>query len=250
MSIHLHDVIEQLNNGMLASTSPKPINIAAIIRRFRISSESAICFHCGDAHHTEEFRIIAELVKLPYPTCWFEFHTQEGDAGVLCEYDEDCILGGIVFFKRPAWKEWCFTGFGYFQNNGIVTDAEQQESVQTVVFASLCMVASFLSALNCSNVKRTEHSPSQKLQKARLKRGKQPLFSFWTLELPFERNEKGEPLGGTHASPRVHLRRGHVRQYAVGKWTWVQPCAVGNKAIGIIHKDYKTHESIRTQSTA
>ncbi len=45
-------------------------------------------------------------------------------------------------------------------------------------------------------------------------------------------------FGGTHASPRLHLRRGHPRQYAPGKYCWVQPCVVGNKAAGMVHKDY------------
>ena len=93
--------------------------------------------------------------------------------------------------------------------------------------------------MNCSNIIKVEHNPDEKLQKARIKRGKKPLFSYWTLQLsiPNER-EEGASLGGTHASPRVHLRRGHARQYAPGKYTWVQPCAVGNKSLGVIHKDY------------
>ena len=100
------------------------------------------------------------------------------------------------------------------------------------------VVLAFLSAINCTNVRRAEHKPDAKLQKARAKRGKQPLFSYWTLELDLSRPESSESLGGTHASPRLHLRRGHARQYAPGKWTWVQPCAVGNKSAGMVHKDY------------
>jgi hypothetical protein len=45
-------------------------------------------------------------------------------------------------------------------------------------------------------------------------------------------------VGGAHASPRLHLRRGHARQFAPGKWTWVRDCAVGNKVAGVISKDY------------
>jgi hypothetical protein len=96
---------------------------------------------------------------------------------------------------------------------------------------------SFLSALHCCNVKQEEHHPDAKLNKARAKRGKAPLFSYWTLQLD-GKTERGNDHGGTHASPRVHLRRGHPRQYTPGKWTWVQPHAVGNKAAGMVHKDY------------
>jgi hypothetical protein len=103
-------------------------------------------------------------------------------------------------------------------------------------------VTRFLSALNCININRIEHKPSEKLQKARAKRGKQPLFSYWTLEIDLPKSRAaGEDYGGTHASPRVHLRRGHPRKYAPGKYCWVQPHVVGNKAAGMVHKDYSVH---------
>lgn len=92
--------------------------------------------------------------------------------------------------------------------------------------------------MNCTNVGRQEHKPDAALQKARAKRGKQPLFSYWTLELNGRDGGAAQSFGGTHASPRVHLRRGHPRQYAPGKWTWVQPHAVGNRELGMVHKDY------------
>jgi hypothetical protein len=117
-----------------------------------------------------------------------------------------------------------------------VEDAAEGEF--SIIQSVIDVMAAFLSALNCTNIKRVEHRPDAKLQKARAKRGKQPLFSYWTLELDLSRAESSESLGGTHASPRLHLRRGHPRQYAPGKFTWVQPCAVGNKKAGMVHKDY------------
>lgn len=99
-------------------------------------------------------------------------------------------------------------------------------------------ISSFLTLLNCSNIRRIEHSPSEALQKARTRRGKLPLFSYWTLEINTFRSPPAENKGGSHASPRLHLRRGHPRQYALEKWCWVNPHAVGNKKLGIVHKDY------------
>jgi hypothetical protein len=95
----------------------------------------------------------------------------------------------------------------------------------------------FMICLNCSNIKRLEHKPDHALQKSRAKKGKLPLFSYWTLHLD-GRSESGESLGGTHASPRVHIRRGHPREYTPGKFTWVQPAVVGNPRMGMVHKDY------------
>jgi hypothetical protein len=95
----------------------------------------------------------------------------------------------------------------------------------------------FVAAMHCGNVTQKQTRPADRLNRARVKRGKKPLFSYWTLHL--SRSEAGEALGGTHDSPRVHLRRGHPRQYAPGKYTWVQPHVVGNKTLGMVHKDYE-----------
>lgn len=45
-------------------------------------------------------------------------------------------------------------------------------------------------------------------------------------------------LGGTHASPRWHMRRGHWRTYKSGKRVWVEQMEVGDKSKGVIVKDY------------
>jgi hypothetical protein len=45
-------------------------------------------------------------------------------------------------------------------------------------------------------------------------------------------------LGGSHASPRMHWRRGHVRTLADGRKVQVKPCVVGDVARGTIAHDY------------
>jgi len=143
----------------------------------------------------------------------------------------------VFFRKSHVWTFVCWTtGDGdrlktYGDVNGL--------NLEVVAPEYVCAVRVFFTAMNCKNVVAKEVVHDAKLQKAREKRGKKPLFSFWTLELKQEKTEKCEGYGGTHNSPRLHLRRGHPREYAPGKWTWVQPCAVGNKALGLIHKDYR-----------
>lgn len=63
--------------------------------------------------------------------------------------------------------------------------------------------------LNCENVETVEIAANPKLNKARLAKGKQPFFSYKVLTLSADRqgnrlSEAGS-LGGTHASPRMHL---------------------------------------------
>lgn len=44
--------------------------------------------------------------------------------------------------------------------------------------------------------------------------------------------------GGTHASPRWHIRRGHWRQLADGRRVFVRECHVGDASRGGVIKDY------------
>jgi hypothetical protein len=45
--------------------------------------------------------------------------------------------------------------------------------------------------------------------------------------------------GGTHASPRWHIRRGHWRTLADGRRVFVQACEVGDATRGGVLKDYQ-----------
>lgn len=213
---------------------------------------NAMCFYLGDESDLRGFRFIPELVRPPYPVAWFEFD-HLGDRGtnrfgvLAIEQGEETVW---IVFCRPAKDDyWTIRGWACIAERGAeelkwqISPKAIGETESNAALVVLHCVSAFLSAINCSNVRRIEHAPPEKMQKARAKRGKKPLFSFWTLELDTERRNEDGHVGGTHASPRLHLRRGHARQYAKGKWCWVQPCVVGNKAAGIVHKDY----SIRTQ---
>jgi hypothetical protein len=57
-------------------------------------------------------------------------------------------------------------------------------------------------------------------------------------DLPPEPARPGPP-GGTHASPRWHLRRGHWRTCPSGKLGWVRDCEVGDKARGGVVSSYE-----------
>lgn len=242
MGNHLRELMECIDQmDVTASASLTDQYVDAALSWFRLRASEAMCFEAGDPNDQAGMKIIGELVRLPYPTCWIELHRRldEGTiivGGLLIE--RDGALEGQVWTKSDG--RWGYTMFFRSvagENQSKISGINQADAeIAATIIGSFRL---FLSALNCTNVRRVEHAPDAKLQKARAKRGKQPLFSYWTLELDLSRAESSESLGGTHASPRLHLRRGHPRQYAPGKWTWVQPCAVGNKHLGLIHKDYK-----------
>ena len=91
----------------------------------------------------------------------------------------------------------------------------------------------------------TAYRPSRKgttaQQSKRQRSGKAPLFDWNTVTIK-PTPDKGECQGGTHASPRLHDRRGHWRKYPSGKVGWVQNCKVGDASKGVVFKDYQIAE--------
>lgn len=75
---------------------------------------------------------------------------------------------------------------------------------------------------------------SQRLQA----KGKAPLFSWNTVRIDPPK-PKQEHKKGTHATPRLHDRRGHLRRMANGKTCLVRACKVGDASKGVVFKDYE-----------
>ncbi len=104
--------------------------------------------------------------------------------------------------------------------------------------------------LGCSNVETADNPAPTALNKKRAKAGKFPVLEYKTLVLKLDaQRTSGQVCGGTHASPRVHLRRGHVRRLESGRRVWVQACVVGS-AHGMVLKDYKITTAVAVGSNA
>lgn len=101
------------------------------------------------------------------------------------------------------------------------------------------MLVQACSVINCANVSTADVEPSAALNKKRVASGKQPFFSYKVLTLSDERAAPGRGgSGGGHTSPRMHLRRGHLRhlEHAV---VWVRPAMINaDSKRGVVLKDY------------
>ena len=96
-----------------------------------------------------------------------------------------------------------------------------------------------------ANKSTQAHVPSIKrgLTSDRLiKKGQPPLYEWRTVIVDPIKPVKREHMGGTHASPRQHDRRGHMRTLQGGRQVWVKPCRVGDASKGVVFKDYKLVE--------
>lgn len=77
----------------------------------------------------------------------------------------------------------------------------------------------------------------------RKKKGKSALYEWKTVTLELKRPElPSAPKGGTHASPRLHQRRGHWVTSKLGKRFWRSEAVVGKAENGMLFHDYKTTE--------
>jgi hypothetical protein len=71
----------------------------------------------------------------------------------------------------------------------------------------------------------------------KIAQGKKPLYEWRTVVISPQKPHKPHQ-GGTHAPPRQHDRRGHLRRLRNGRSVWVRPCKVGNPALGTVFHDY------------
>ncbi|MCP4127325.1 MAG: hypothetical protein GY753_09715 [Gammaproteobacteria bacterium] len=215
----------------------------------------AIKFDLGDefsnmpGFEMEEAKI--SVPKLPYDKVYFEAVSHDGNRyGAIFEnYGEYGVCGQVLLeaqLENSAIKGLIPMGVSFFEDGDKLAihaaHAEGFEEKEIAMIAALDLMVKAIEVLNCSNVKTIDSQEKKFINKKRKAKGKLPLFTYKTLHIDTgEREEQKGPSKGAHASPRVHLRRGHIRKLAAGKTTWVQPCVVGDKSKGIVHKEYLVH---------
>ena len=82
--------------------------------------------------------------------------------------------------------------------------------------------------------KRGNNAPIRR----KIAQGKTPTYDWKTVVVEPVKQRK-EDQGGTHASPRLHDRRGHLRRLQNGKTCWVKPHKVGDASKGVVFHDYQ-----------
>lgn len=119
-------------------------------------------------------------------------------------------------------------------------DAKSMEAEAQWATVTSSSVLELIEALSCSNV---THEPIEKINPAvnarRIRDGKLPLYETRCLVINAGKSVGvGNGIGGTHGSPRQHLRRGHIRRHPTAGNIWVNSCVVGSSELGVIEKQY------------
>jgi len=202
---------------------------------------------------TEEISIAKEVFQInrpPFPfcvICW-QGKNENVDLHAWASVKGTNPEEGIVirmFRKMPSEQVVYFTPLMYYVKDDQVRYNAVDKN-KTINNEDAEMILSFIGSWYESLSKRKEaYIPSvQKTftNKRRLAKGKLPIYEWRTVTIePVEPRKSHK--GGTHASPRLHDRRGHLRKLKNGKNVWVKPCKVGNASQGTVFHDYRISEA-------
>ena len=199
-------------------------------------------FDVGNIPELVEAILDDELFAMPYPRTSFcgvdvdgskfcvVLVTGEGHVSVAGRYN----TGKFSAIIRP------FSYVNTDEGIRIYSDEKIKPPPREHYLPVMALVSRFVQNLNAAP--QTAYLPTPKksfLNTARAAKGKPlVLFDWHTVEIA-PRKPKSELQGGTHASPRLHDRRGHWRVCKGGKKVWVKACKVGDASKGVVFKDYE-----------
>ena len=214
-------------------------------------------------------------LRLPYPTITIEWHELTQDSSDTRQVDKRVLIASeiagdddeIMIVVYSAYHfcdgEWELAPVGYrFQESwdrgrpsgerGVVPfdpfpisdfefcfESAIKRHDDGIMVGQAGVILEFLEALACSNVTHEPIEPVDPRKNAkRIKAGKLPIYETRILTIEAgKQGQGGTGQGGSHASPRQHLRRGHIRRLA-DKNIWVNACVVGKAETGVIDKQY------------
>lgn len=212
-----------------------------------------------------------DRIRLPFPVVALEFDAPpklpearvRGDKRVVLAWEKDGPAGEPVVSVLPlAWSSKSQRWIPYLAFIELPCESRNEYAAALVPFGEpgrlamekysdkdakqiflkesameIAAVADFCAAMACTNVSTDIIRPNRE---ARAARPASTLFDYHVLMIRAgAEHQTSEDKGGTHASPRTHLRRGHIRRLAWGPRVWVNSCVVNPSAIGTVNKDYR-----------
>lgn len=201
-------------------------------------------------HNHNDWRPFAEagLVDLPYPKTSFRANLTyeiEGRAGSFetIWIAEQIALGmpiallTLTLRRDKDERPLILTSFRRYEK-GALQAHKLVDTGMDQVFFMLWMI------LNTKGVEKRVVQPDEKLNKARERNGKDPLKPYTVVDTKAyitalrETERMEEEDGGTHASPRPHLRRAHLRHLSGDRIVPVMACIVnGSSDLAVAVRD-------------
>jgi len=165
-------------------------------------------------------------VRLPYPNCVFEFVCNGLPCLIWCRQPSSSLFEFLTFLNVEK-DTWTFLGKNAAPFGGVVAYLLKQVLALAIV-------------LDADVATTRKVDAPAKLNKKRALSGKPPLVSYHVVDLNKKKRRTivNDGQGGTHSSPRLHLRRGHTRTYKTGQTIWINWMLVGDPDLGFVDKHY------------
>lgn len=197
-------------------------------------------FDVGDLPLDAEFVADEELFCLPYEKTVVVGRDADGSKFMmsLIGGGDSVAVGGLLFVG--AWPQ-DITPFSFINTpEGVrVYGVNGKPPSKAQYLPAMAIVATFLRGLQKPTQAHVPVARKSLINSKRAAKGKGPvLFDWHTVEVA-PATKKMPYQGGTHASPRLHDRRGHWRTMKSGKRVWVRNCKVGDASKGVVFKDYE-----------
>jgi hypothetical protein len=162
---------------------------------------------------------------------------------VIIRVDEqtDSFVSTVVGLGMEGTKVSRFGSFAIIKKNGVANFTKLEETTSTRDIEHLSLViAKLLDRLKTDTTQVYQpYVRNTFINQKRIKKGKPPSFEWRTVTIE-PKVVVSMSHGGTHASPRLHDRRGHWRTMKKsGKRVWVRDCKVGDPSKGVVFHDYK-----------
>lgn len=198
-------------------------------------------FDCGTV--TEGVSINLDSVNdnpLPYDQCAICGMTDDGAKWLmLLRQSEDVVAVATWHMRSKGYYK--PPGFTYVRTGEGLRIASIDDNPQGTEAARgvLAAIGGWLLSLTPQTQAYTPTPRPSLINSKRKAKGKPPALFDWHTVTIGPRPVPGFGKGGTHASPRLHDRRGHWRKYPSGKVGWVKNCKVGDASRGVVFKDYE-----------
>lgn len=154
------------------------------------------------------------------------------------EKDKSCILITTTdTFEGESVRAHVSTRYANNMEKSLVQCADHGRQILTVAMRRIVALALLGDAE--ASVAKPAFIGSEHLNKKRIKKGKRPFFDWTTIEV--KPKAASVDLGGTHASPKPHMRRGHVRRLKSGKIVVVKSMIINKHKMpeeGFVFHDY------------
>jgi len=194
--------------------------------------------------------IMEAPLQLPHPAVVFEVkdrHPERSSFLVYARQFEDRVEAVLVYKLRPC-RQWSdcmahavFAKPGWSEVTANPKLGPEESAIFNEVATGIVWRAlTILAHAGEEKTRKIKPALRRKYAKAGV-RG----WSWHQITIDLDRAQaKQAALGGTHTSPRWHIRRGHWRKLADGRRIFIRQCQIGDPANGGVVKDYMVKNHI------